>query len=106
MALTIDLKNRVPLEQQPNQSLTIRLDDSRYTITIKTLTTELMAISIARDDVLLVQNQRAMPGSLLLPNHMASRYGNFAFVTPNDEYPYYTSFGAGHELHYIPASEL
>ncbi|AYH32958.1 phage baseplate plug family protein [Pectobacterium parmentieri] len=96
----------IPLEQQPNQSLTIRLDNSRYEITLKTLTAELMAISIARDDVLLVQNQRVMPGSLLLPNHLASRYGNFMFVTTNDEYPYYTAFGAGHELHYIPASEL
>ncbi|MDY4380339.1 hypothetical protein SOV92_21465 [Pectobacterium brasiliense] len=96
----------IPLEQQPNQSLTIRLDNARYEITLKTLTAELMAISIARDDVLLVQNQRAMPGLLLLPNHLASRYGNFMFVTTNDEYPYYTAFGVGHELHYIPASEL
>lgn len=96
----------IPLEQQPNQSLTIRLGDARYTIALKTLTAELMAISITRDDVLLVQNQRAMPGSLLLPDHLAARYGNFMFVTTNDEYPYYTAFGAGHELHYIPASEL
>ncbi|XYQ53298.1 phage baseplate plug family protein [Pectobacterium carotovorum] len=96
----------IPLEKQPNQSLTIRLDDSRYSITLKTLTDELMAISISRDDRPLIQNYRAMPQTLLLSDHMAARYGNFMFVTTNDEYPYYTAFGAGHELHYIPASEL
>ncbi|MEQ6970745.1 phage baseplate plug family protein [Pectobacterium polaris] len=100
------MANKLPLEELPNQSFTIRLDNSRYAITIKTLTTELMAISIYRDDVLLIQNQRAMPDTMLLPSHMANRFGNFMFTTPNDEYPYYTAFGAGHELHYIPASEL
>ncbi|MDY4368608.1 hypothetical protein SNR26_12890 [Pectobacterium brasiliense] len=97
---------KIPLEELSNQSLTIRLGDCRYTITLKTLTNELMAISIARDDVLLIQNQRAMPDSLVLPSHLASRYGNFMFTTTNDEYPYYTAFGAGHELYYVPASEL
>ncbi|MEH0874658.1 hypothetical protein QM999_07985 [Pectobacterium cacticida] len=65
-----------------------------------------MSISITRNDVLLVQNVRAMPATRLLATHQAARFGNFAFVTTNDEYPYYTAFGAGHELHYIPASEL
>ncbi|MDX6916501.1 hypothetical protein R9X49_15435 [Pectobacterium carotovorum] len=100
------MANKLPLEELPNQSLTIRLDNSRYAITIKALTAEMMAISIERDDVLLIQNQRAMPSTMLLPGHMAGRFGNFMFVTTNDEYPYYTAFGAGHELYYIPASEL
>lgn len=100
------MANIIPLEQLPNQSLTITLDNSRYLIEVKTITDELMSISVTRNDILLVQNMRAMPATRLLFPHQAARYGNFAFVTTNDEYPHYTAFGAGHELYYIPASEL
>lgn len=95
----------IPLEVQPNQSLTIRLDDARYKITLKALNEDLMAITIERNDKILVQNIRAMPSLLLLPTHLQHIYGNFIFKTTDEEYPYYTKFGDTHILYYLPYAE-
>lgn len=96
---------QIPLEVLPNQSLTIRLSNSRYLIAIKMLNDALMAISITRDDILLIQNERLVPSTLLLPGHLALGYGNFMFITPEDAYPHYTGFDNGHELYFIPQGD-
>lgn len=96
---------QIPLEVLPNQSLTIRLSSSRYLIAIKMLSDALMAISITRDDILLIQNERLVPSTLLLPEHQALGYGNFMFTTPEDAYPHYSGFDNGHELYFIPLGD-
>lgn len=92
----------IPLEVLPNQSLTIRLGDNRYIIRLITISDSLMGISITRDDIILIQNQRAIPKKKILPEHKSSKYGNFVFITPDETYPYYTEFNNGHELYFIP----
>ncbi|WP_420809778.1 phage baseplate plug family protein [Entomohabitans teleogrylli] len=92
----------IPLEVLPNQSLTIRLGDNRYWIQIITISNSLMSISIARNDALLIQNQRAVSNQVILSQHNSKGYGNFVFVTPDETYPYYTEFNNGHELYFIP----
>lgn len=94
----------VPLEALPNQSLTIRLNDDRYEIKLITISEGMMAISIIRNDVLLIQNQRIVPGVLLLPAYRAMGAGNFIFFTPDDSYPYYEEFNNGHVLYFVPES--
>lgn len=96
----------IPLEIIANQSLTIRLSNSRYEFKIQTLSDDLMCITIIRDGITLVQSKRLMPYTYLLPKHLSLEYGNFAFVTPDDEYPYYTSFQSDHTFYYIPNDEV
>ncbi len=93
---------KIPLEVLPNQSLTIRLGDNRYIIRLITISDALMGISITRDDIILMQNQRAIPKKKILPGYKAGRYGNFVFITQDETYPYYTEFNNGHELYFIP----
>lgn len=92
---------KIPLEVLPNQSLTIRLLNDRYDIKLITISDSLMAISIVRNDVLLIKNQRVIPSVLILPNHKSKGCGNFLFYTPDDVYPYYKKFNNGHVLYFI-----
>lgn len=95
----------VPLEVLPSQSLTIRLNDDRYEIRLVTIAENLMAISITRNDELLVQSQRIVPYVLLLPAHKAQGAGNFTFYTPDDTYPFYEEFNNGHVLYFVPEDD-
>ncbi|MFS6935284.1 phage baseplate plug family protein [Klebsiella oxytoca] len=104
MMKEIDFSNAIliHLETLPNQSLTIRLANSRYEIKLITISDSLMAITISRDDVVLIQNKRLIPSVSLLAQHNAKGHGNFVFITPDETYPYYTEFNNGHELYFIP----
>ena len=95
----------VPLENLPNQSLTIRLNDDRYEIRLVTIAANIMAISIKRNDELLIQNQRIVPFVMLLPEHNAHGAGNFIFFTPDNAYPFYEEFNNGHVLYFIPEGD-
>lgn len=97
---------KISLEKLPNQSLRTRLDDRRYQIIVKALNSEIMSISISCNEVLLAQNIRAVPNTLLLPKHFQTLYGNFCFITIDDEYPYYERFGENHALYYLSDGEL
>ncbi|WP_127958849.1 phage baseplate plug family protein [Serratia microhaemolytica] len=100
------MPQQVNLEAVPNQSLTIRLGDHRYEITVKMISIDVMSVSIARDDMLLIQNQRAMPSMLLLPAYLAGNAGNFAFITRDDEYPHWEKFTSDHLLFYYSGDEV
>lgn len=88
----------------PNQSLSVSLDGSLYAITIKE-TNGVMAVTIVRDGVTLIQNHRAVSGGFLIPYKYLEN-GNFVFITQNYEYPYYDGFGVSQYLFYVSQSEL
>ncbi len=96
----------IGLESVANQSLTIRLENSRYEIVLNTLNDDLLSISIFRNGLSLVKGIRAMPYTLFLPKHLQLNYGNFYFDTPDDEYPHYERFIDNHRFYYIPATEV
>ncbi|OCJ20026.1 hypothetical protein [Serratia sp. 14-2641] len=96
----------IKIEPTPNQDLTIRLGDHRYEISIKSISDDLMCISIIRDNVMLIRGVRAMPSLLFLPQHLEMGAGNFAFITVNDEYPNYQKFGGDHQLYYYAPGEV
>jgi|GEM_PF-5399453 len=96
----------IQLEPLPNQNFTIRLGDHRYEIALKSISDDLMCISIMRDNLMLIQGVRAMPSTLFLPKHMEMGLGNFAFITVNDEYPSYQKFGGDHQLYYYQTGEV
>ncbi|WP_058909739.1 phage baseplate plug family protein [Entomohabitans teleogrylli] len=102
METTIESVISIKLEALPNQSFTIRLADNRYQIRIICISDNLMAATIVRDNVTLIQNMRIVAGIPLLPSHHARGFGNFIFITPDETYPYYTEFNNGHEFYFIP----
>ncbi|UAW63494.1 hypothetical protein KMZ15_05190 [Mycoavidus sp. HKI] len=96
---------QIPLDAIPNQSLSIRLEDRRYEITIQA-TAGVMAATITRDEIVLVQGLRCHPRALLLPSYKEGDSGNFIFDTENGEYPDYTKFESTHALLYVSRAEL
>lgn len=93
----------VPLQVQPNQSLTIRLDGASYEIAIKTAGSVMIA-DIARDGAALVNGQRCLAGAPLLP-YRYLQTGNFVFLTNNDTAPWWESFDT-QALVYLTAVEV
>lgn len=89
----------------PNQSLSSRLDGSRYDITLKAVTGDMMAVSITRDGTAIVSGQRAVAGTPLLP-YRYHEAGNFVFLTKDGAAPYYTEFGTSQALLYLTADEI
>ncbi len=96
---------QIPLIAMANQSLSIRLDDRRYEITIQA-TGGVMAATITRDETLLVQGMRCHPRVPLLPKYKEDDAGNFIFETESGEYPDYTKFDRTHVLLYLSKEEL
>ena len=94
----------IDIKSLPSQNLNLTLDGSTYNITIKE-TSGVMSMTIERDNVLIVQNQRVVSGSPVIPYKYLER-GNFIFVTQNFEYPYYPAFGVTQFLFYLTQDEL
>lgn len=93
----------IPLQAKANQSLTARLDGSRYDITIKTAGT-VMAADIVRDGTILLSGARLVAGTPLLPyRHMQA--GNFVFLTSDDAAPWWELFST-QTLVYLTAEEV
>ncbi len=100
------MSNVVPLEALPNQEFSIVLDDVRYVISIREIPVNMMAITIIRDNILLISNARLIGGQNVLPfKYLEGKYGNFVFVN-NGEYPWYENFGITQYLVYVPLAEL
>lgn len=97
----------VPLAAIPNQEISIRLDSRRYDITLKD-TGGMMAATILRDSVLLIENVRCVAGFPLLPYaYLARDAGNFVFTnTVPDKIPYYPDFGVSCFLVYSTDAEI
>ncbi|MBC3211370.1 phage baseplate plug family protein [Serratia fonticola] len=100
------MEQLIQLEKLPNQTLTIRLGDHRYEIKIQSISDELMCVSIIRDNQMLIQGQRCIPFSAILPDHKEIGLGNFMFTTVSDEYPNYQKFGSDHQLYYYAPEEV
>lgn len=97
----------LPLDAIPNQSLSIRLDDRRYVITLRDIG-DMMAVTIERDDVTLISGVRACAGSPLIPYpYLMGDAGNFIFTnTVPGNAPRWEYFGAACFLLYLSAADL
>lgn len=97
----------ISLMQIPNQSFSIRLDESWFNVRINSMDNGACVVSIDRDNVTVISGVRAMPNSPLIPyQYLEGTAGNFAFVTRNGEYPTYTEFGVSQALIYASAEEI
>ncbi|POP42320.1 hypothetical protein CHU32_03540 [Superficieibacter electus] len=93
----------IPLNNEPNQSLSILLDGINHKLTIKEAG-GLMMITIERDSKIIISNTRLLSGILIIP-YQYCEAGNFVFLTEDDDVPYYTRFGR-QTLVYVTADEM
>lgn len=94
----------IQLAAVPNQSFSFTVDENQYDFTIKE-TNGCMAVTIERDNVLLLSNMRVVCDEPLIPYRYLED-GNFVITCLNDEMPYYTEFGKTQTLLYLSAVEL
>ena len=100
-----------PLQAIPNQELNIKLNGNNYRITIKSVNNtddpenNLMAVSIERNNVSLISGFRLVGGFTVIPYRYLED-GNFAFSTPDQNYPDYTRFGVTQFMLYADPEEL
>lgn len=96
----------IDLDLQPvaNQSFSVTLDDSRYTIALREAN-GCMVVDLTRDDTVLLRGSRIVAGTPLIP-YPYMQLGNFVLLTENDELPYYLFFGVSQSLVYVSADEI
>lgn len=82
----------IPINTIPNQRLRVTLGGSEWELTIK-VARGVMCCDIRRDDTVLIQSVRMMPGQPLIPYRYLSPGGNFALLTAGDELPWWEEFG-------------
>lgn len=96
--------NIIPLQQIPNQAFSIVLDNNEWHFIIKAAN-GIMAMSLALNNVDIVDGIRAVANTLIIPSKYQES-GNFLFLTQNFELPDYNQFGITQSLIYINAAEL
>ena len=97
---------QIPIDAIPNQKLSVNLDGFRFDISLISSTTSTL-VTIARNDVTLIKNVRALGGSFLLPyNYLEGESGNFLFIVKDDVIPYYINFGITQILVYGTVEDL
>ena len=94
----------IELTRVPNQSMSIRLDDNLYNLTIKE-TNGCMSCTIVRNDITLLSNVRVVAGTPIIPyGYLES--GNFFISTLDDDLPDWNQFGISQSLIYISELEI
>lgn len=87
----------IPLNAVPNQRLRVSLGDDEWELTIK-VARNTMCCDVKRNDTLIQQGIRILPNQPMIPYRYLSGTGNFAFITDNDELPWWAQFGQSQYL--------
>lgn len=87
-----------------NQTFFVQLEEVPYSIAIHAAD-DAAAVTISRDDVVLVSGARITPGMPLLP-YRYQENGNFLLITNEGDLPDFTQFGVTQFLVYLTAAEL
>jgi len=95
----------IPIQALPNQSLSITVDQQRWTLTIKAAVST-MVVDLALNDVPVLYGLRIMPNQPMIPYRYLSTVGNFMLLTVNDEIPWWENFGIDQQLVYATAEEI
>jgi hypothetical protein len=94
----------LPIQAIANQQFSTVLDNNRWNISIRS-TNGTVSVSMTRNDVLIIENLRAVSGMRIIPAQYQEA-GNFALITQSGEIPDYTKFGVTQTLIYLSAAEL
>lgn len=94
----------IPIKVFARQSLSVMLEQSLYEISLKECN-GIMAATIVRDNVTIIDNRRICAGMTLIPEgHLEE--GNFVILTENGEIPYYTGFESMDIMVYLTIDEV
>lgn len=94
----------IPIQAIPNQIFPVVLGNSLFNITLKTIAgMTYMSISINGTDVL--DNARACANEPIIPS-VYEENGNFMFLSPGYQLPYYPNFNTTQVLVYFTAAEI
>lgn len=94
----------IPLSSEPNQSFTLRLDGTRYGLTLKEAN-GCMVADVEIDGVVVLTGQRIVAGTPIIP-YRYIQVGNFVLLTTDDALPDYREFGSTQSLIYASPVEL
>jgi len=94
----------IPLQKVEKQSLSIMLDNILHQISLLECN-GIMAATIVRDGVTVIEGRRAVASVPLIPEGPREA-GNFVFTTLNDEMPYWSEFGSTQQLFYLTVEEM
>jgi hypothetical protein len=91
----------------PKQQFTIVLDNTLYDISIIE-TNGCMSASITRggEPEPVVTGWRCVAGQLVIPKDRENSYGNFMFLTRNNELPWWENFGTTQIFLYASPTDL
>ena len=95
---------QIEIQPIPNQSFSVRLENSLYNIVIKEAR-GIMGMTISRDNVKILDNVRLTAGFPVLP-YLYEEVGNFIITNMNDDLIYYDKFGVSQFLYYVTSAEL
>lgn len=96
----------IALQAIPKQSLSIVLDNILYEIALLE-TNGCMSLNLTRGGEPVVNGQRCVAGTLLLPyKTLEKNFGNFMFLTNAGDLPYYDQFTATQALLYASPADL
>lgn len=94
----------IPLNMVEKQSLSVLLDGSMYELSFKTCN-GIIAATIVKDGVTIVENRRVVAGIAIIPEgHLED--SNFIILTYNDDLPYFEQFDGTHVLVYANSEEV
>ena len=95
----------IPIQQLPNQSLSVTIDGQRWGLTIKAAVS-VMVVDLALNDQPLIYGLRIMPNQPLIPYRYLATVGNFLMLTVDDQIPWWEQFGIDQQLVYATADEI
>ena len=94
----------IPLNAIERQSLSVLIDNVMYELSFK-LCNGIMAATIVRDGVILIENRRVVAGVGIIPEgHLED--ANFLILTYDDDLPYFSDFNTTHVLVYANPEEV
>lgn len=94
----------IPLSPIPNQSFSVRLDDTRFVVRLKEAN-GVMVADVERNSVTILRATRVLAGELIIP-YRYMQVGNFLLTTVDDELPDWRQFGGTQSLLYLSPAEV
>lgn len=95
----------IPIEELPNQSLTVTADGKRWSLRIKDCNGS-MVCDVSIDDEPVLQAVRICPGTPIIPYEYLQGDGNFLLLVNDEDLPDWRMFGVNQSLVYVSTGEI
>lgn len=95
----------IELDQIPNQTFSVMLDNINYRVALRTIQ-GLTYISVWANGDILFYNQLCTPNAFVNPFKYVGMGGKFYFKSTTGDYPNYKDFGINQTLYYLTKEEV